>query len=113
MPYIAKNNLTNFKFVQDNAPCHSAKSVTTWLQSQNLSVIDWPLQSPDLNCIENLWSIIKNKVKKENPQNLHQLNEVVKLDWSNIDTETCMKLIHSMPKRCNAVIKSKGFYTEY
>ena len=79
LPYIAKNNLTNFKFVQDNAPCHSAKSVKTWLKSQNLSVIDWPLQSPDLNCIKNLWSIIKNKVKKENHQNLHQLNEVVKL----------------------------------
>ena len=35
LPYIAKNNLTNFKFVQDNAPCHSAKSIKTWLQSQN------------------------------------------------------------------------------
>ena len=113
LPYIAKNNLTNFKFVQDNAPSHSAKSVKTWLQSQNLLGIDWPLQSPDLNGIENLWNIIKNKVKKENPQNLHQLNELVKLAWSNIDTETCMKLIHSMPKHCNAVIKSKGFSTKY
>ena len=24
LPYVAKNNLTNFKFVQDNVPCHSA-----------------------------------------------------------------------------------------
>ena len=47
--------------------------------------------------------------EEKNPQNLHQLNEVVKLAWSNIVTETCMKLIHLMPKRCNAVIKSKGF----
>ena len=113
LPYIAKNNLTNFKFVQDNAPSHSAKSVKTWLQSQNLLGIDCPPQSPDLNGIENLWNIIKNKVKKENPQNLHQLNELVKLAWSNIDIETCMKLIHSMPKHCNAVIKSKGFSTKY
>ena len=44
LPYITKNNLTNFKFVQDNASCHSAKSVKIWLQSQNLSVIDWPPQ---------------------------------------------------------------------
>ena len=113
LPYIAKNNLTKFKFVQYDAPCHSAKSVKIWLQSQNLSVIDWPLQSPDLNCIENLWSIIKKKVKKENSQNLHQLYKVVKLAWSNIDTEICTKLIHLMPKRCNAVIKSKGFSTKY
>ena len=38
LPYIAKNNLTNFKFVHDNVSCHSVKSVKTWLQSQNLSV---------------------------------------------------------------------------
>ena len=40
LPYIAKNILTNFKFVQDNVPCLSAKSIKTWLQSQNLSIID-------------------------------------------------------------------------
>ena len=30
LPFIAKNNLINFKFVQDNVPCHFAKSVKTW-----------------------------------------------------------------------------------
>ena len=31
LPYIARNNLTNFKFVQDNVPSYSAKSIKTWL----------------------------------------------------------------------------------
>ena len=35
LPYIAKNNLTNSKFVQDYALCHSVNSIKTWLQSQN------------------------------------------------------------------------------
>ena len=42
LPYIAKNKFTNFKFVQDNVPCHFAKFIKTWLQSLNLSVIDCP-----------------------------------------------------------------------
>jgi transposase len=36
-------------FMHDNAPCHTAKKVTKFMQERNVKVITWPGNSPDLN----------------------------------------------------------------
>ena len=33
--------------------------------------------------------------------------------WENIEPEVCQKLIESMPRRVEAVIKAKGGHTKY
>ena len=42
--------------MQDNASCHTAKSVKTFLSEEGVTVIEWPAQNPDMNPIENVWS---------------------------------------------------------
>ena len=42
-------------FMQDNAPCHKAMVVMNFLNAENVTVMDLPPQSPDLNPIENVW----------------------------------------------------------
>ncbi len=54
-----------FIFQQDLAPAHTAKSTKNWLNDHGVGVLDWPANSPDLNPIENLWGIVKRKMRNE------------------------------------------------
>ena len=54
-------------FMQDGAPCHRSKVAMTFLAENGIKVLDWPVNSPDLNPIENLWTNMKNKVAEKHP----------------------------------------------
>ncbi len=55
----------DFIFQQDLAPAHTAKSTKSWLNDYGVGVLDWPANSPDLNSRENLWGIVKRKMRNE------------------------------------------------
>ncbi len=44
----------DFIFQQDLAPAHTAKGTKSWFNDHGVTVLDWPVNSPDLNPIENL-----------------------------------------------------------
>jgi len=58
---------------QDNAPCHMSKVSTKTFQEANIKVMNWPSSSPDMNPIENIWSVLKMKVGKMRPSTKEQL----------------------------------------
>ena len=51
--------------MQDNALYHSAQSVKTFLSEEDVYVIEWPAQSPDMNPIENVWQLLIERAKKK------------------------------------------------
>ena len=99
--------------MQDNTPCHTAKSTKTFFAKENITVMDWPPQSPDLNPIENVWELLNERSKKRNPSNVNELWTYLKEEWKKISVEEIMTLINSCSRRCQAVIDNKGLHTKY
>ena len=60
-------------FMQDNAPYHTVKSVKTFLSEEDVTVMEWPAQSPDMNPIENVWKLLNERAKEKKPRNVGEL----------------------------------------
>ena len=54
MPHLRKGPVETPIFMQDNAPCHKAKTVLSFLEEEGIAVMKWPPQSRDMNLIENV-----------------------------------------------------------
>lgn len=113
-------------FIQDNAPTHTARIVQNWLhnwaQSNGIQLVDWPPYSPDLNAIENLWSILKEDIIEaypeladmpKNDETLQRLCEAAVAKWHDIKDDILHKLVRTMVSRLEAVISAKGWYTRF
>jgi hypothetical protein len=95
-------------------------STTTRPHSHNEELEDelrhlpWPAQSPDLNFIQPLWSVLDTTVRKifPPPASLMQPEDVLQEEWNIIPLETVQNLYESIP-RTSAVLKAKGGLTPY
>ena len=100
--------------MQDGAPCHRSWSTLAHLDKKKICLLnDWHSQSPDLNIIENMWSILKEKVSKVFPKTADELWNVVQKEWYGIDDNVINNLYKSIPERINAILKNKGFHSAY
>jgi transposase len=102
-------------FLQNNASVHKAKIVQEWFWKQPYSVMDWPAQSPDLNPIEHVWSILKRRLNLYStpPKDLHELWNCVQEVYATITIDECQRLYASMPDRIAAVLEAKGRWTSF
>ena len=50
-----------------NAYYHNSKRAKSFLVDDRVQVMDWPARGPDLNLIENIWKIIGDMARTQNP----------------------------------------------
>lgn len=105
----------NLIFQQDGDPKHTSKLADKWFKDNDIQVLWWPAQSPDLNPIEHLWGLVKQRIHSYStpPSGVFELWERTAAEWNRITAEDCQALIESMPRRLAAVIKAKGGHTKY
>ncbi|KAI2647333.1 Transposable element Tcb1 transposase [Labeo rohita] len=89
----------DFIFQHDLAPAHSAKTTGKWFTDHGITVLNWPANSPDLNPIENLWDIVKRKLRDARPNTLDELKAAIEASWASITPQQCHRLIclHATP----------------
>ena len=95
-------------FMQDGARCHTAFKAMTFIRQKVKVISEWPPNSPDLNPIEMLWSILKYTVKSRSPKNLQELEEAIEFAWSSLKQETIDALVSSFRDRLLLVLENEG-----
>ena len=113
-PTIIEHGITNPIHLDDSARPHRTKIIDKWHQDNNIMKIDWPGNSPDLNPIENLWGIMKVKLRKMVNRTKSQLIANIMKVWCHeLPKSTLENLAMSMPNRINRVLRNKGGNTKY
>ena len=111
MDAINKKNNIKLIFEQDGASSHKSKS-NIHLLNKLFGESGWiqnPPNSPDLaSPIEDLWAIIKPRVKRRNPQTVDQLKEFLLEEWNSIPINLVQNLCKGYTDRLKKVIDLKG-----
>ena len=106
LPVLRNSTKQPSIFIQDNVPCHKAMVVMNFLKAENVTVMDWPPQRPDLYPIENVWKTLGERSKARNTKTTEQL-------WNKLTQQDINKLISSCSRRCQSVIEAKRLHTKY
>ncbi len=105
----------HFLFQHDNAPAHRARRTQAFFEEQEIEQLDWPPYPPDLNPIEHCWDARDRAVRQRDvqPTTLDELGQALVQEWAALTQRYINKLVESVPRRIQEVIRAHGGYTRY
>ena len=94
-------------FQQDGASIHRSKQAKAFFEKQNIPLLDWPAQSPDLNITEHFWKCLLGKLTMHHYDSMDALWHGICMACNEVaQTDDVAKLFESMPRRITAVMKA-------
>ena len=83
--------------MQDGAHFHRSYVATEFLKKNEMSALEWPVNTPYLNPIENRWTIVKDTMTYRQPSNAENRRQVIKEVLVNETTqEYCKSLVYTI-----------------
>ncbi|GBM68999.1 Transposable element Tc3 transposase [Araneus ventricosus] len=115
MSFVENIGGRNWEYQHDNALTHTSSARKNYLNSKNVTVLEWPPMSPNLNPIENVWGFMSRKVYENGGQfySVNALKTSIESAWYNLEPEILQTLIMSMEKRVYDVSLKNGKTLNY
>ena len=112
LPEMRQINNKKIRLQMDNAKVHWSTNALKFYKENNLRLIDWPPNSPDLNPIENVWAYLKSKLSYQK-YTKNQLISKIHTTWNDISDEQIKKTWESIYKRIQQCIDVEGKLTNF
>ena len=108
LPFIQFHG-PNDTFMHDNACPHSATITRQFLATNNISVLGWSENSPNLNPIEQVWDELGNRIQRNHAiHTVNDLAEALQAQWANLPAPFIQRYITRMCSRITACIAQNG-----
>ncbi|GFY36318.1 mariner Mos1 transposase [Trichonephila clavipes] len=100
--------------MDDNARPHRTLAVEELLESEDITQMDWPAYSPDLNPIEYARDALGRRIaaRLHHPENTQQLKQMLIEEWVLLPQEMLHQLVLSMRRWCEATLVVRGGLSE-
>lgn len=116
-PFFAANEGKGYLYMEDGNKAHGLKNseVKRWKEERGITCLeDWPPSSLDFNPIENIWRLLKQRLKSRCPfLDLQSLKNALQEEWDRLTQDEIRKYMISLPCRMEEALERNGLATRY
>lgn len=110
----------DFKIIHDNASFSQSFDTTSFLHEKGFAkyFVSIPPRSPEMNIIENMWALLRKRVKDHCFQHgqttkRSEFIDLIQREWTSIPQSIIDNLYESLPNRMRAIARAEGGPVRY